>query len=283
MNIEKKHIVGIISALIIIAISLIFLRKDKLFYFFIGVAVISAVLPFILSMISESREEKENNEMFLEFSRNLVESVKAGTPISKSIINIKNKNYGTLTPHIHKLANQIALGIPVKESFQNFAYDVNSGTVTRAVMLISEAEKAGGEIESILDSVAKSVSEIEKLKKERRAAIYGLVVQGYIIFMIFIVIMLVLEIKVLPIAGKLGGGLGMGDSSFFGGGSVSGESFDIKELSKPFLILILTQGFFSGLIIGKLAEGNIKAGIKHSFILTALAFMISEGVKAFMT
>ncbi|MBM3234043.1 type II secretion system F family protein [Candidatus Pacearchaeota archaeon] len=283
MQLEKKHIVGIIAALVIIAISLIFLRKDKLFYFFIGIAVISGVLPFILSMITESKEEKENNEMFLEFSRNLVESVKAGTPISKSIINIKNKNYGTLTPHIHKLANQIALGIPVKEALQNFASDVNSGTVTRAVMLISEAEKAGGEIESILDSVAKSVSEIEKLKKERRAAIYALVVQGYIIFMIFIIIMLVLEIKVLPIAGELGGGLGMGDSSFFGGGSVAGESFDIKELSKPFLILILTQGLFSGLIIGKLAEGNIKAGIKHSFILMALAFMINEGVKIFFT
>jgi len=283
MEIEKKHIIGIVGAVIILAIALIFLREDKIFYFVLGIAAIVGVLPFIISLVLESAKEKENNEMFLEFSRNLVESVKAGTPISKSIVNVKNKYYGSLTPHIHKLANQISLGIPVKEAFLNFAEDVHSSTVTRAVMLISEAEKAGGDIESILDSVAKSVSEIEKLKKERRAAIYSLVVQGYIIFVIFIVIMLVLEFKVLPIAKELGGS-GGGDLAGlgFGEADTSASTFSIDQLSMPFLLLMLSQGFFTGLIIGKLSEGSIKSGIKHSFILTVLAFLITSGARALL-
>lgn len=281
MEIEKKHIIGIVGAVITLAVALIFLREDKIFYFVLGIAAIVGVLPFIISLVLESTKEKENNEMFLEFSRNLVESVKAGTPISKSIINVKTKYYGSLTPHIHKLANQISLGIPVKEAFLNFAEDVHSNTVTRAVMLISEAEKAGGDIESILDSVAKSVSEIEKLKKERRAAIYSLVVQGYIIFLIFIVIMLVLEFKVLPIAKELGGS--GGDLAGLGFGSDTGTStFSIDELSLPFLLLMLSQGLFTGLIIGKLSEGSIKSGIKHSFVLTVLAFLITSGARALL-
>jgi flagellar protein FlaJ len=284
MEIEKKHIFGIIAAVLILAAAILFLRDNKVFYFMLGIAVVVGALPFIFSLTMEGKKEKENNDMFLEFSRNLVESVKSGTPISKSILNVKNKNYGSLTPYINKLANQISLGIPVQEAFQNFASDVNSATITRAVMLISEAEKAGGQIESILESVAKSVSEIEKLKKERRAAIYGLVVQGYIIFLIFIAIMIVLEFNVLPIAKDLAGGLG--GSEIFGAGMspvTGGETIDVQQLSLPFLLLILAQGLFSGLIIGKLSEGSIKAGIKHSFILVALAFLITSGARAILT
>jgi hypothetical protein len=41
--------------------------------------------------------------------------------------------------------------------------------------------------------------------------------------------------------------------------------------------LILVQGFFSGLTIGKLSEGNIRSGIKHSFTLVIFSFLITTG------
>ena len=62
----------------------------------------------------------------------------------KAILNIRKKNYGSLTPNIQKLANQISIGISVKEAFENFADDVGSKTISRAINLISQAEKAGG-------------------------------------------------------------------------------------------------------------------------------------------
>ena len=40
-----------------------------------------------------------------------------------------------------------------------------------------------------------------------------------------------------------------------------------------FLILAIFQGFFSGLVLGKLASGSAKQGLKHSVILSVLAFM----------
>jgi len=277
MEIGKRHIIGIIAAILIIACDVFFLRSDKIFYFILGIGAVIGILPFVVSVIGESSRERENNEMFLEFSRNLAESVKAGTPISKSILNVRGKYYGTLTPHVQKLANQISIGIPVKSAFRTFSLDVGSNTITRAITLISEADKAGGRIEEILDSVAKSVSEIEKLRKERRAAIYSLVVQGYIIFFIFIVIMLVLEFKILPMVTEFGN-LAT-ESNIFGtiGGGVS-----VEKLSRPFLYLLLVQGLFAGLTIGKLAEGSIKSGIKHSFIMMGLAFLITTGVRAFL-
>jgi len=282
MEIKRQHIIGIIAAVLIVLVDLIFLRAEKIFYFVLGIASVVGVFPFIFSLITESQREVENNEMFLEFSRDLVENVKAGTPISKSIINVRTKYYGSLTPHIQKLGNQIALGIPVKEAFRIFAKDVNSTMVRRAVTLISEAEKAGGNIEDVLDSVARSVSEIEKLKKERQATISGLVVQGYIIFLVFIAIMLIMQFKLLPLVAELPAQAeGGGGGSDLGGGFSMGGGFDVSSFTMPLLYMLVVQGAFTGLVIGKLAEGKVKAGIKHSFILAVISILSYTGTKAF--
>jgi len=272
-----KRILGIVGAVIILGLDLIFFRAEKIFYFIIGMGFIVGALPFVVSIMLESKKEKENNEMFLEFSRNLVESIKAGTPISKAIINLKDKYYGSLTPYIQKLANQISLGIPVKEALEIFARDVDSRVVGRAVTLIGEAQQAGGEIESILESVAKSVSETEKLKKERQSSVYGMIVQGYIIFFIFTIIMLVMQFKILPMTSDIGN-VGAGFSGL-GGGTASSAS--AAEVSRPMLYLLFVQGLFTGLVVGKIAEGSIKAGIKHSFLMVTMSLLIYTGGKAF--
>ena len=282
MKLKRMHWIGIIAGALILIVDLIFFLKDRnLFLFLIGIALGIFVFPFVIGIIFENKREENINQMFLEFSRNLAESVTTGTPISKSIVNMRNRNYGSLSPYIQKLANQISLGIPVNKALQNFARDVDSKVISRAIALISEAERAGGEIDYILASVAQSISEVEKLKKERRAAIYNLVVQGYIIFFIFIGIMLVMEFKILPLTSNIGS-IGDAGGSLIDAGIPGGGGFSPEELSRPFLYLLLTQGFFAGLVIGKLAEGSVKKGIKHSFILVVLSFLISTGTKLFL-
>lgn len=283
MKLTKMHWFGIIFGLITLLLNLIFfLRKEdiNLFFFIGGISICIISLPFVISIVLENRREQEMSEMFLEFSRNLAESVTTGTPISKSIVNMSKKNYGSLTPYIRKLGNQIAIGIPVDRAFRNFSAEVNNPVISRAVTLISEAEKAGGEIDYILESVAKSIAEVEKLKKERKAAVYNLVVQGYIIFFIFIGIMLVMKFKIIPLTS------GISSLGAFSSTSVSSLASSTPPLTQPaaqgdisssFLYLLIMQGLFAGLTIGKLTEGSLKAGIKHSFILTITAVLISSG------
>ncbi|MCL6500660.1 MAG: type II secretion system F family protein [Candidatus Pacearchaeota archaeon] len=280
MKLTKIQITAIALSLVIIILSIIFF--SKLFYFFFGIAIIIAALPFLISFISETGREKEKEEMFLEFARNLVESVRAGTPISKSIIHVATKDYGSLTPHIQKLASQINIAIPVKQALRTFAYDIKNKVISRSVELIIEAETSGGEIGSVLDAVVKSVSEIEDLKKERRTRVYSMIVQGYIIFIIFVVIMLFVEMKFMPlIAGALTGtevrasglGLGMG----IGGGAVSTE-----VIERSFFILLLVQALFAGLVIGKLSQGSIRQGIKHSAILLIFTYVAVTATRALL-
>ncbi len=282
VKLGTKHYIGIGLSIILIILNIIFFLKSKVFFFFLGIAVLISVIPFIFSVMLEVGRAKEKETMFLEFSRNLVESVKSGTPISKSIINVRGKKYGSLSPYVDKLANQISLGIPVRDAFHTFARDTENKVIARSVALIIEAEEAGGKIDDILENVAKNVNETEDIKKEQKSSMYNTIVQLYIIFLVFLVIMIVLQVQFIPkmaaaisSVGTSGGGLsGFG----FGGGAGKAESTDTI-----FIVLVMVQGLFAGLVIGKLSEGSIKSGIKHSFIIMAIAYLITFGVKAFVS
>src|SRR3989338_4710894 len=238
MKLKRMHWFGIISAGILGLVNTIYflMREGKdfnLFMFLSGISLGILCLPFVIGVVLENKKEQEMTEMFLEFSRNLAESVATGTPVSKSIINVRKNNYGSLTPYVNKLANQISLGIPVGRALETFASDVGSKVVRRAVALIMEAERAGGEIDYILESVAKSISEVDKLKKERKAAIYSLVVQGYIIYFIFIGIMLIMQFHILPLAASAGtfGKFTVSDLTALPDSATAEGGLDVQSLS----------------------------------------------------
>jgi flagellar protein FlaJ len=272
MELKKIHWLGMILALAVIGSSFFF-WGTRFFFFTFGMGVLIGATPFVFTILRETRIANEKEEMFLEFARNLVESVKTGTPISKSIVNVKNKPFGVLSENVKKLANQISLGIPLNIALATFAKDVKNKTISRTLTLIGQAERGGGEIGGILEAVTEAVTTADKLKKERKAAISTLVVQGYIIFFVFIVIILVMQFQILPmIVNIVPTGETLGITGIGGGAPLSEE-----EISNSFLYLLLIQGLFSGLTIGKLAEGSAKTGIKHSFVLMLVAFLISTG------
>ena len=91
MKLNKAHWIGIIFSLVIFIVDVIFFRQDNLFFFLIGIAIVILAMPFVGSIIIENNMQKEKNERFLEFSRNLAESVKSGTPIGQSIMNMRTK------------------------------------------------------------------------------------------------------------------------------------------------------------------------------------------------
>lgn len=264
---KKTLIIPTIIGILIIGASIAFLtgELEAIRNVVIVFTLIGMIIPGIVSYTKKIAEQKEKEEKFLDFVRDIVENVKSGTPISNSIINIRNRDYGALSLHVQKLANQISMGIPLTKSFETFALETKSSVISRSINLISEANKSGGDINTILNSVASSVNQTEKIKKERRSAIFNLIVQGYIIFFVFILIILVLEFFLIPLVENLGPIQDL---------NVEVPQGQDIDFSTAIFVLLLTQSFFSGLVIGKISEGSISAGVKHSFILVSLALIL---------
>ena len=270
MKFELMHGLGIGAGVILAGASFGFLSGDLLNLMLV-ISILVVAVPFMISFLLGQTRQREKEEKFLEFTRDLVESVRSGTPISKGVINLRGRAYGTLSPHVEKLANQLTIGITLTDALITFAKETNSPVISRAVGLISEAERAGGNIEVILESVSDSVAQVEKLRKERQASVSNLVTQGYMIFFVFIVIMLVMEFKILPLVSDLQTSEGL---------SVEAKQLDADQFSMPLFTMLLVQSFFAGLVIGKISEGTLRAGIRHSFVLLTVSLLVTTGARA---
>jgi len=263
---KKTILIPAIIGMIIIVNSILFLKNfSTIRNIMIIFSVLSMILPIVVFYTKNIKKEKEKEQKFLEFVRDIVENVKSGTPISRAILNVKNRDYGALRSHIEKLANQISIGIPLTRAFETFADGTKSLVIRRSISLISEANRSGGDINTILSSVAHSVNQTEVIQKERRAAIFNLTVQGYIIFFVFILIILVLQYFLMPLIKDIG--------------PIKDLNVEINpakeiDLTQANFLLLIFQSFFAGLVIGKISEGKISAGVKHSFILISLALIL---------
>jgi flagellar protein FlaJ len=117
-----------------------------------------------------------------------------------------------------------------------------------------------------LDATGKTIKEINKIRMERFSAIYNQMITGYITFFIFIGVLIILQKYLVPSFSSFSSPeLGMTDLQS-----------SMKAYSDIFQWLILIEGFFSGLIIGKMAEGSLISGLKHSL------FLIVAGYGAFL-
>jgi len=279
---QNKYLVGISLGIFILIINFIFFLKSRWFVAIIILALTIAWLQFWIDFFLEVRRQKEIELKFLEFIRSLVGTVRSGIPVPAAILHISTGDFGSLTPYVKKLANQIEWGIPIHQALITFSNDTENGVIKRSVSIVIEADKSGGDIGDVLESVSASVFNIKMLKEERKSSTHSQIVQGYIVFFIFIAIMLMLQVWLGPqLLSSLGGSDSMAipDTGFLPGiGAKSGAGSEI-DLDKVFFALVIIQGLFTGIMIGKFSEGKLKQGLLHSLILITLATLIISIVK----
>ncbi len=277
-----KHYALVSLGLIILLLDFMFLFSfsapigPKGWYFspIVVIGLLAVGLPFVQDVLTEAKRQKELELKFLEFVRNLVETVRSGVSIPKAIIQVRSSGaeFGALTPYITKLANQIEWGYPLHQAFTIFANDTKNPVIKRSVAIVIQAEKSGGDMAAVLEAVSASVLEIKKLKDERKSNAYSQMIQGYIIFFVFVAIMIVMEVYLIPQLTKIGGEVSTGLAGSIGASAASGGK--AADLGPVFLETIVVQGIFAGLMIGKFSEGDFRSGLKHSIIMVVGGYLI---------
>lgn len=286
MKIQFRNIylLSIAGALLLVLLDFILFFSFKIpagptarwFYPILILSFTLGMLHFWVDFFGEIKRQKRIEEKFVDFVREMESAVKSGISIPSSIIQASQKDYAELDPFIKKLANQTKLGISIHKALKNFANDTGNKVIKRSVAIVIEAESSGGDIEHVLEAVTMSLTSINKVQEERKSAIFSQIIQGYIVYFVFIAIMLVLQIKLFPQLTKIGGG---GGNLFAGLGSGASAMPTPFNLDRIFFILVLIQGFFAGIMIGKFTENSIKKGIIHSLILVTVAALIVTTIK----
>ena len=293
MKLTKQQITGMVLGIGVLAVDMLFMRGTAWFIPLIAVGLILGLVQVFADYFLEQQKQRELEMRFPDFVRNLVGAIRSGMPAPRAIVHIADADYGYLSPFVKKLANQVEWNIPVHKAFVNFSRETNNRVIRRSISTVIEAEMSGGNIEDVLETITDSVIKIKKIKQERKASIHSQVMQSYVIFAVFLGVMVIIQNLLIPyvarmgqssLAAEAGGsvvGAGMSElmrkvtwdfSSFPNFISSAGSWFG--SIYGVFLMLALIQGLFAGLVIGKLSEGQISAGLRHSLILMAAAFFI---------
>jgi flagellar protein FlaJ len=270
MRIENKYLVLVILnsfvVLGIVAINFIFLKDIPNIFSTINIlAGVMFVLPVVLWKYLEYRKLRVIEEMFPAFLRDFVESMRSGMTIEQTMKSLKRNDYKELNPHVKRMAAQLDWGVSVETVLKKFAKATGSPLIGRTVSSVIESHRFGGNLTDTFEALNNATIEIERLKAERSMYLYSQVMTGYIIFFVFLGVIIALGKFLIPSLTTV----------TIEGVTAATEQSNLSAGYKDlFRNLILIQGLFAGLSVGKMSEGAIISGVKHSLIMIIIGIVV---------
>jgi len=221
---------------------------------------VSIFLPLVIIFLIFSQRNKRIKEIefyFSSFLRDLVEGLRSGRSIVKVLESLQNNDYKSLSLLVRKMYLEVKMGIPFEDALNNLAKRSESVLVRKMSLTVSEAVKAGGDAASVIEGVIRSFLEVEKVRREREMISAPTKINGFMIYFMFLIIMVILIKFLIPAVG-----------------SSQQISINLREVNTILLHLVLIQSLFSGLMIGKMSEGSIYAGLRYSIILMLVGYLV---------
>jgi flagellar protein FlaJ len=243
--------VSVASAIIFFAYFMF--RNKVIFDDFVFFAVIIAVSPPSVLNYIDYKWRKAIDEHLPDLFRSIVQAQETGMTLPQALEEASKIDYGPLTTELKKMNAQISWGLSFEEALQASSKRVDTLLMQRTVPLITEASRSGGHVEKVFAPTGKFIQTTLLLDKERRNQTRPYVAIIYVAFFVFIFTIILLF------------------RSFFievGGSPVLGAAVMTPgEMQRIFFHMTVIQAFFGGLVAGKMSEGTINAGLKHSLIL----------------
>ena len=263
-KIESRTKKVVITASVVAATAIVLLG-----YFTVGTSValddflffgfLALVSPIALVNYLDYRWRKAVDEHLPDLFRSIVQAQEIGMTLPKALEETAERDYGPLTPELKKMTVQISWGASFEEALSAFGRRVGTVLTQRTVPMIIEASRSGGSVEKVFDPMGKFVQTTILLEKERKTQTRPYIAIIYVALFVFLFTIVILF------------------KTFFT--DVEGVALFAVPTSSPadlkriFLHLTLVQGFFSGLVAGKMGEGSISAGLKHSLVMMLLGFV----------
>ncbi len=253
------------------------------------VVLIGAIFYFALYFTAESRARKVE-EILPEVLKIIAANIRAGLTVENAIWSVSKPEYGVLGDEIKKVSVSTYAGKPVSVGLTEMTRRVDSKLLERAVKLLVDGIRLGGEVANLLDEVAETVKSTKALRKEIKNATLTYVI--FIIFSSVIVAPLLFALSLyysetsakiaeqqqrginpeeLKGARNIGGGSPL---SSFALQTKTESSITAEDIRLFAMSAIAITGFFSSMLIGLIQHGKAIRGMKLVPIFVPIALGI---------
>lgn len=230
--------------------------------------VLICIVPLALLDLKEQWRVSNLENALPNFFRDLAGMNDSGMTLPNAVHLVATAEYGTLTPHIHKLDNEMSWGVGFVEALYRFGKGLGTNLSDRSVDLIAKASRAGGDVSEVLRAAAKDTFEIVNLKQERANNMIIYVIIVLVSFAVFCFVIAILVSSFLTTMATAGATATASGARGFGG------IIDLFLYKRLFAHAAMLQGFFSGLVAGQMGEGRVIAGLKYSAIMLLIAWVV---------
>jgi flagellar protein FlaJ len=247
------------SASAIIVFGLLTYWGNSLFDEAVFFAIIAAVFPPAILTYLDYRWRKAIDEHLPDLFRSIVQAQETGMTLPQALEDAAKRDYGPLTAELRKMTTQISWGMSFEEALLALDKRVSTVLMQRTVPMIIEASRSGGHVERVFDPMGKFIQTTLLFDKERRTQTRPYIAIVYVAFFVFIFTIVLLFKSFFVSTEQL---------PMLGTAVMSPEA--IKRL---FFHMTVVQSLFGGLVAGKMGEGTINAGLKHSLILMICGYL----------
>jgi flagellar protein FlaJ len=205
------------------------------------------------------------------FFRDVAGMNESGMTLPNAIHTVSDGDYGTLTPYIKKLDNEISWNIPFVSAIYRFGESLGTPLAKRSVDLIAKASQAGGDVSEVLRAAANDSYEFVNLATERRNNMMIYIVIVLVSFLVFLFVIAIMTSTFLDTMADAGAAVASSGTDM--SGLSFGGSIDMDFYRRLFSHAAMIQAFFSGLVAGQMGEGRAIAGLKYSLIMLMIAWI----------
>ena len=233
------------------------------------VSLLVALGPYSADATLAGRRVRRYEEDFTDFLFELSELIRGGIDPVKATLTLSQGSLGSITKPVQVVAKQMEIGFTFEQAMRNLATSLKSSLVNRYIDLVIQASYSGGAVANLIQRASADMSTFLNIESEKRAGLSQYMIVLYTGQVILIALCAILVVQFLP---ELSAVSSLGATSFTS--SILGQA-DIGSvpLERDLYLLIVINGFMGGLVIGKISEGKLKHGIKHSLILVLIAFI----------
>jgi len=242
--------------------------------------IVWATMYVLLTLLIERRTESIENvlpDVLSMISQNMI----AGMTPYNALWTAARPEFGPLALEIQKVARDTLAGVSLEEALMDMAFRVKSTKLDRAVKLMIQGMKSGGELPTVLQEIATDIRTEQNLMKRMRAETAAQAM--FIVFAILIgaPLLFASSIQFITIFSKIYSRIDtnvLSQQAQSGLMSMSGLSITPEFY---FMYAVLTLGvsaFFASLLVGLIRTGKISSGLSSMPILIALAVGIFVGL-----
>jgi flagellar protein FlaJ len=228
----------------------------------VTIGLIAISLPWAIKYYNISKINYNAEDSIPSFIRDVTESQKIGLSPEKSIVQAtKRKDYGYFSRFLNLIQSQIEWGVPLRRTFENIRRKIRSWFVVANFAMMVETIEIGGNSTQALEILSEYSEKERELQVSRRELL-----RPYIILAFIWSILIAVTTTIVALTTYL--------MTTLVSTSLSNVALTAMEgQMKMFSVGIILQCWISGFFIGKISEGSLAAGFKHSALLAATAYL----------